>query len=81
MWESSSLSRASSISRSTRSSYEWVQLFLSEVARQSSQVREGIVLMSHRWGSVAPWDVMASNSSSAASAQVAVAIALQSVNT
>ena len=54
MWESLSHSRASSISRSTSSSYEWVRLFLSEVARQSSYVRWGILLMSHRWGSVAP---------------------------
>ena len=29
-------------------------LFLSEVVRQSSHVRVGISLMSHRWGSVAP---------------------------
>ena len=54
MWESFSLSRASSIKRSTSSSYEWVLLFLSEVERQSSHVRWGILLMSHRWGSVAP---------------------------
>ena len=46
MWESLSLSRASSISRSTSSSYEWVRLYLSEVARQSSRVRWGILLMS-----------------------------------
>ena len=32
----------------------WVRLFLSEVVRQSSHVRVGILLMSHRWGSVAP---------------------------
>ena len=32
----------------------YLRLFLSEVARQSSQVRWGILLMSHRWGSVAP---------------------------
>ena len=44
----------SSISRSTRSSYVWVRLFLSEVVRQSSHVHAGILLMSHRWGSVAP---------------------------
>ena len=49
-----SLSRASSISRSKCLSYEWVRLFLSEVARQSSDVRWGILRMSHRWGSVAP---------------------------
>ena len=54
MWESFSLSRASSISTSTRSSYVWVRLFLSEVLGQSSHVRVGILLMSHRWGSVAP---------------------------
>ena len=41
MWESFSLSRASSIRWSTRSSYEWVRLFPSEVARQSSHVRWG----------------------------------------
>ena len=46
MWESFSLSRASSIRRSTSSSYEWVRLFLSEVERQSSHVRSGILLMS-----------------------------------
>ena len=34
MWESFSLSRASSISRSTRSSYVCVRLFLSEVLRR-----------------------------------------------
>ena len=39
MWESFSLSRASSIKRSTSVSYEWVLLFLSEVERQSSHVR------------------------------------------
>ena len=48
MGESFSLSRASSIKRSTSSSYEWVLLFLSEVERQSSHVRWGILLMSHR---------------------------------
>ena len=31
----------------------WVRLFLSEVVRQSSHVLAGILLMSHRWGSVA----------------------------
>ena len=54
MWESFSLSRANSISRSTGSSYEWVRHSLSEVAQQSSHVRLGILLMSHRWGSLAP---------------------------
>ena len=54
MWYSFSLSRASSISRFTRSSYVLVRLFLSEVVRQSSYVRAGILLMSHKWGSVAP---------------------------
>ena len=54
IWESFSLSRASSISRSTRSSYVWVRVFLSEVVRQSSHVRVGILLMSQWLGSVAP---------------------------
>ena len=50
MWESFSLSRASSISRFTRSSYVSVRLFVSDVVRQSSHSRAGILLMSHRRG-------------------------------
>ena len=56
MWESFSLSRVSLISTSTDSSYVWVRLILSEVVRQSAHARAGILLMSHRWGSVAPKD-------------------------
>ena len=62
-WESIFLSRACSISRSTRSSYTWVRLFLSEVVRQSSHIRAGILLMSRRWGSVAPEVVSPGNQS------------------
>ena len=52
MFDSFSLLRASSIRSSTRSSYVWVRLFLSEVVRQSSHIREEILLMSHRCGSI-----------------------------
>ena len=41
------------MSRSTRSSYVWVRLFLSEVVWQSSTVRVGILITSHRWGPLA----------------------------
>ena len=34
----------------------WVRLFLSEVVWQLTDVRVGILLMSHRWGSAAPWE-------------------------
>ena len=54
MWESFSLSMANSISRSTRSSYERVRVFLSDVPLQLSHVLVGIFPTSHRCGSVGP---------------------------
>ena len=54
MWESPSLFGASSMTRSTRSWYVCVHLFLSEVDLQSSLVRRGILPTSQRWGSLGP---------------------------